>query len=314
MRIILILIATVMITACNNFNPFLEEDLLKRPKAKRCADCHKKIYDQWKDSRHFHSWNSETFKRSSQNYSKVKCLSCHAPYEIKVGEKPELRNFHREDGINCASCHFKDETKSMHGPYKVFSPPHPSKQDLTYTKSEICSGCHQETYKEWKKTGSENSCQSCHMPSKKDKIIQKFPFDLFHSKKDLHNHSFPVLKASEKDLEIKISKEDESTILVTITNKTVPHNLPTADQGKPKFYVTVEFYKDDNKIDEDSQLILHKGDEAFVYQKPKTLEFTTFEEYNSISIKIERKLSWKKKRELIFFKKVRRDEIRDSGL
>ena len=292
-------ICLFLLSSCDRvFKIFEEKDLLERPKAERCADCHQLIYEQWRKSRHSKSWVSEHFKKSSENYSKVKCLSCHAPYEVNMLEKPELRDFHREDGINCVSCHFKDETKSMHGPYDVFSPPHPSTQDKNYIKSEICSGCHQETYKQWKKTNSKETCQSCHMPHKKEKLIQKFPFYLLHSKKEVYNHSTPALISKEKDFEIRF-KKDEDNLFVYIKNIGVPHNLPTADQGKPKFYVDVIFYKNGKEVSKDFQTISFKNDEALIFNKEKEISFFVFEEFDKIKLIISRKLSYEKNSEKI---------------
>lgn len=127
----------LFLTSCEKgLELFQEKDLLERPTSKRCAECHENIYNQFKESRHAMSWISPEFKRGSESCSKEKCLSCHAPYEITINEKPKLRDVHRENGV--VACHFRDSTKSMHGPYDVFSPPHPSTQDLTYTKAEIC--------------------------------------------------------------------------------------------------------------------------------------------------------------------------------
>ncbi len=295
----LVIISLIFLNSCNKvLKIFEEEDLLERPASERCSDCHSLIYEQWKKSRHSKSWISEHFKKSSENYSKVKCLSCHAPYEIKILEKPELRDFHREDGINCASCHFKDKTKSMHGPYKVFSPPHPSTQDKNYTKSEICSGCHKESYKQWKKTGSKKTCQSCHMPHKKEKLIQKFPFYLLHSKKDVYDHSTPTLIAKKEDFKIKFKKE-EDTLYVYIKNIGVPHNLPTADQGKPKFYVDIIFFKGKNEVSKDSQTISFKDRDAFVFNTERELSFFAFEDFDKVKLIISRKLSWEKNKEKI---------------
>ena len=303
---LLIVLFAPLIFSCESlekvaYNLFLEEDLLKRPKAKRCADCHQKIYDQWKNSRHSLAWISEHFKKSTNNYSKVKCLSCHAPYEIEVLEKPKLRDFHREDGINCVSCHFKDKTNSMHGPYDVFSPPHYSTKDENYIKSEICAGCHKETYKQWKNASVKDSCQVCHMPSKKDNLIQKFPFYLFHRKKEVHNHSFPVLKASQEDISVKIKKEKDS-ITVYIKNEKIPHNLPTADQGKPKWYVKLKLYRNKQIIYEDQNMITHK--EGIPYKEEREIQFYIYDDYDNAEVEIYRKLSWSSKKEKILTLKV----------
>jgi len=278
---------------------FLEEDILSRPPSKRCSDCHTKIYKQWKNSRHSVAWTSEEFIKKTENRTKTKCLSCHAPLEVRPEEKPVLRDKLREEGVNCFSCHYREDTNSIHGPYKVFSPPHYSTYDPDFISSKICAGCHKKTYEKWKTAGSDKNCQECHMPAKKDRLIQKFPFTYFHSKKDLHNHSFPSLKAGGKDFLIKIDIKDNLLIL-KIKNIGIPHTLPTSQQGNPKYYITVVGYQQDEKILEERYMLTAKNGlepdvwklfEMFVEQKP-----------DRVNIKIDRKLSWKKEKDEVLKK------------
>jgi hypothetical protein len=288
---------SLFLTSCEKgLELFQEKDLLERPTSKRCAECHENIYNQFKESRHAMSWISPEFKRGSENYSKEKCLSCHAPYEITINEKPKLRDVHREDGVNCVACHFRDSTKSMHGPYNVFSPPHPSTQDLTYTKAEICSGCHQETYKQWKMVSTDKNCQQCHMPAEKESLIQKFPFTYMHLPKEVHHHGFIVPKSKPEFFEVKAEKTDK-TLRLTILNKKVPHNVPTADNGKPKYYVDVTFFKDGKEVYSDSITVL--PNDSFVNGKEKVLEFNSVAEFDKVKVVLSRKLSWQEKPEKI---------------
>ncbi|WP_457624938.1 multiheme c-type cytochrome [Persephonella sp.] len=275
---------------------FVEEDILNRPPSKRCADCHTKIYEQWRKSRHSFAWISEDFIKKTKNRTKTKCLSCHAPLEILPEEKPELRGKLKDEGVNCFSCHYKEKSNSMHGPYKVFSPPHYSTYDPNYISSKICAGCHQKTYKVWKTTGSKKNCQECHMPSKKDRLVQKFPFRYFHSKKNLHNHSFPSLKATEKDLDIQVSQEGNILIL-KVKNSSIPHIIPTAQQGSPKYYLTLTGFKNDKKVLKENVMITPKN--GFQYREWKRFEFYTDEKVEKLRLIIERKLSWMKKREKV---------------
>ncbi|MBN4078049.1 hypothetical protein JYT29_01830, partial [Nitrospina gracilis] len=67
-----------------------DPEILKRPAAKKCSECHKAIYEAWKDSRHSISWTSENFIEASENHTKEKCLPCHIPKSVR-GEKPSLR-------------------------------------------------------------------------------------------------------------------------------------------------------------------------------------------------------------------------------
>lgn len=289
MRYLIALLGILLISCDKVKDVFQEEDLLKRPIAHRCGDCHQEIYQQWKNSRHALAWISPEFKRASENYSKERCLSCHAPYEINIGDKPKLREANLSDGVNCVSCHFKDATQSMHGPYDVFSPPHPSTKDLQYTKSEICSGCHQETYKQWKSANVEKNCQTCHMPPKDSKLIQKFPFDLFHTSKEVYHHGFIVPTPKPDFFRVQIVRDKDSVTLY-ITNLKVPHNVPTADHGSPKYYIDLQFFKHGSLVHSDGETITKK--EAFVPKQTAEIKFRTGFDYDKVVVKISRKLSW----------------------
>ena len=296
MRFLFLFLFLIALTGCEKINEiFLEEDLLQRPPAKRCADCHAKIYEAWKESRHAKAWISAHFKQESENYSKLKCLSCHAPHQVDPLEKPLLRVERRHEGVNCVACHFKEETKAMHGPYKVWSPPHPSKEDKNYTKSEICAGCHRETYKEWKLARVQTTCQQCHMKVKDITwIMDKFPFLLFHTRKPLHDHTFPAGKATPKDLKTFLTEKG-----LKIVNVGIPHNLPTADQGNPKLYIIAEVYYQNGKKRVIRKILSPQSNTALRYLEPYNIKIPKYEEVEKVVLKIYRRLAWKKERELI---------------
>ncbi|HID66432.1 MAG TPA: hypothetical protein EYP32_06460 [Aquificaceae bacterium] len=300
MKIFLLLLLFLTL-GCEKLNElFLEEDLLQRPPSKRCGDCHARIYEDWKKSRHFHAWVSEEFKEESENYSKLKCLSCHAPHQVDPLKEPLLRVERRHEGVNCIACHFKEETKAMHGPYKVWSPPHPSKEDKNYTKSEMCAGCHQKTYKEWKLTRVKTSCQQCHMKVVDYTwIMDKFPFYFFHSRKALHDHTFPAGKAKPKDLKI-IFRDGK----LSIVNVGIPHNLPTADQGNPKLYIFVEIFYDDGKKRVIRKVLSAQAKTALRYLEPYFIKIPNHKKAKKIVIHIYRKLSWQKEKEIILVDEV----------
>ena len=280
---------------CQLPNPFLEEDLLQHPPAKRCADCHMEIYKQWTKSRHSKAFISETYKTATDNYSKPQCLSCHIPKELSKGKEPEPRTSHLSDGVNCVSCHFSSKDMAIHGPYDVFSPPHPSKKDEDFTKSYICSSCHRQTYKQWQTSGSHTSCQHCHMtPVKKADLIQKFPFDLFHRAKLVYNHQFPTGIASH--LKLNLHKE-RTTLVLTVLNDTVPHNIPTADNGNPKYILKVEIFKNGNLLDSDTKIITPKF--AIPFKQPKKIQFDFWDDFDKAKLYVYRKLSWQKEKQLV---------------
>ena len=292
----ILVLLIISLFSCAKFEEIVrEEDLLQRPEAKRCSDCHREIFEEWKNSRHAKAWISEHFRLESENYTKNKCLSCHAPHQVDSDKEPVLRAEFKEDGVGCVACHFKEETKAMHGPLKVWSPPHPSKQDLSYTKSNFCAGCHQETFKQWQAIKTQKSCQDCHMPSlgKKD-LIQKFPFHFFHLSKPRHSHEFPALKAKPEDLKLEI-KENK----LYITNVGVPHNLPTADQGDPKLYITVIFDTPEGQ-QTIRKLLSAQAKTALEYGKPYEVELP--QDFKNLKVLIHRRLSHSQEKELILEK------------
>jgi hypothetical protein len=128
-------------------------------------------------SRHAQAWKSDTFRAASENYTRVECLSCHAPDLILrtgPGQQPTLREDHRDGGVTCIVCHQDANADDwlMHGPYEVDSPGHDSAQNATFQTAEICQSCHghQEEfnqYHSWKEGPYGQSafpCQMCHMP------------------------------------------------------------------------------------------------------------------------------------------------------
>ncbi|MFN7065277.1 MAG: multiheme c-type cytochrome [Aquificaceae bacterium] len=292
---IALFIFIVLLSSCGDV--FVEKDLLERPQAKRCSDCHSEIYREWEKSRHYLAWTSEKFKLESENYTKTKCLSCHAPHQVDPEIKPVLRVEFKEDGVSCVACHFKENTKAMHGPHKVWSPPHPSKQDINYTKPFFCAGCHQETYKEWHLTKIQKSCQDCHMqPLGEKRLVQKFPFEYFHSKKPRHDHTFPAGKAKPEDLLIEL--ERDKGLRLKITNVGIPHNLPTADQGDPRLYIIIEASLPTGEKARLVKVLSYQAKNALVYKEPTYIELP-WEEINSLTVQVQRRLSWKEERENI---------------
>ena len=121
-----------------------DPEILKKPPAKKCSECHKEIYKAWKDSRHSVSWASDNFIEASDNRTKEKCLPCHIPKSVQ-GDKPSPRLELRDEGIYCVSCHFIDN--KMQGPYDLLAPPHPTFRNPDNIRSKISGSCHQKTFK-----------------------------------------------------------------------------------------------------------------------------------------------------------------------
>lgn len=271
-----------------------EPDLLKYPQAKRCADCHKDIFDAWKKSRHSVAWVSEGYVKATENHSKEKCLNCHIPTTVIPGEKPQPRLKHRDDGIYCVPCHVKDD--AMHGPYDILSPPHPTKQNDAYRTAKFCSSCHEKTYKQWEATGSKKTCQSCHMQRKLARLTQSFPKSLLHAKREVADHSFPKREITEVDIAVTGSF-GKRVFELELTNLNVPHWVPTADNGDPRMYLYTTFFDEAGKaIDEYKEILAPQQETALPYKKPVQYRYLAGNDVHRAELLIQYTPAWSKEK------------------
>ena len=278
-----------------------EPDLLKRPEAKRCADCHKTIYDSWKKSRHAISWTSKTYIEASENRTKEKCLACHIPQSV-MGEKPSPRMDRRDEGIYCVSCHFVDG--KMNGPYDLVSPSHPTHRNPDYVRSNFCGSCHQKTFKEWQATKVEDTCQDCHMPRTKDRLTQKTGLNLLHKKKWVGDHRFLHGEITEKDIAVEASFED-NFFTVSLLNQTVPHGVPTADNGDPRLYLYTTFFSaTGEQVDMAKEILAPQQETALAFNNKVGFRYRLFDPVSHASIVLKYQPAWSKEKELVWEKTV----------
>lgn len=179
--------------------------------AKQCGVCHQKHYEEWSMSTHAHAWTDLQFQAElKKESSPFMCINCHIPlqnqqeYIIKglvdgdiyqpVKEKnpyfdPELQL----EGINCASCHVRNNT--IIGPTGAQNTPHKTIKDPDFLSETLCISCHNatavitptlactfETGDEWKAGpyfGKKN-CISCHMEVVEREIVHGFGKRISH--------------------------------------------------------------------------------------------------------------------------------------
>ncbi len=150
-----------------------------------CKNCHPDVFAEWSASRHKSSWDNPTFQASlaDQPDKGESCARCHASRNVLdagPGALPKARRNGREFGINCVTCHMKDNRYA--GP--VDSPGHGGvKATADYRETKFCGTCHgqPEARKEHDQVTSfaanptkvaGDTCQSCHMPTEKRKMVQ----------------------------------------------------------------------------------------------------------------------------------------------
>ncbi len=270
-----------------------DPELLERPEAKRCSECHEAIYEAWKDSRHSLSWTSKTYIEASENRTKEKCLACHIPQSVR-GEKPTPRLDRREEGIYCVSCHFIDN--KMNGPYDLMAPPHPTVRNPDYGRSKFCGSCHEKTFKQWQATKVEDTCQDCHMPRTKGRLTQKFGLNLLHKKRMVGDHRFLHGEITEKDIIVE-SELTEKMFTLSLLNKTIPHGVPTADNGDPRLYLYIKFFNEaGDEVDNAKEIIAPQQETELPYGKKMVYNYRLFDKVSRAEVELKYQPAWTKEK------------------
>ena len=226
--------------------------LFKSRTAENCKMCHKKIYDDWKESYHGKAWTDERFKNTTKNYEKKECLACHAPepmFETGLTKDPELRFDYQEEGINCYSCHAQDRV--IVGPYKESTLFHSTRREKKFRTVEMCQSCHPSTFKEWKErkfplSNKRYTCQSCHMSavfSKNPQRASKYgPIRNGILRHDIKGaHSISHIRDAFENFGVRIEGDNLKIILV---NNSAAHRIPTGISGR-KFEIRAQMLDGD---------------------------------------------------------------------
>ncbi len=257
----LILIAILSIVSGCKLIANLHPELVKKgensPESKECSKCHIDIYKEWTASTHSKSYISELFRVATNNYEYQFCMGCHIPETIfkslrnrtSAKEDDDLQKLENEeiaarshnlgDGVNCQSCHLTVDC-TLAGPHAGVAPHPTEKVEALYKRSELCGVCHKDTFEEYLAyTGKDDeTCQDCHMPAVKRKLIQNEPWQKIHVRKEGKVHTFSSLSAIEKNrdfVELKFTEishgNNQISGNVEIVNSKVSHSIPTGKYG-----------------------------------------------------------------------------------
>lgn len=223
----------------------------------KCGECHIDIYNEWVESSHSKSYTSEEFRVATNNYEFEFCIRCHVPETIFTSLdvdsdetaisllKPNNgeiapRDYNLNDGVDCHGCHLTVDC-TLAGPHSGISPHPIEKKEELFKSSELCGKCHVDTFEEYLTfvgNGNDETCQDCHMPAVRRKLIQNEPWQKLHIKKEGKAHTFSSLSAlkSNKDFigltftEISNSN-GQIKGNVEILNTKVNHSIPTGKYG-----------------------------------------------------------------------------------
>ena len=134
--------------------------------SRKCGQCHKEIYNDWKHSLHADASGNAVFQAAyMQVYfeqgerARPACLSCHAPVAY-FNNDPKLTQAISREGVSCDFCHsiaevlpgttegpqFRFEFGGVkQGPLKKSnSPAHQTRFNDLYQQSLFCKGCHEQ--------------------------------------------------------------------------------------------------------------------------------------------------------------------------
>ena len=247
--------------------------------AEHCGSCHPKHYEEWKLSTHAHAWSDLQFQAElKKESSPFMCINCHIPLQNQqeyivtglidgdiykpVKEKnPEFDKQLQQEGINCASCHVRDNV--VIGPTGTNKAPHTTVKNPEFLSENLCISCHNavavvtptlacsfETGDEWKAGPyfEEKNCISCHMETTEREITPGF------GKRLSHQHYFAgsgIPKFDTVDtkvlnglafypstLEKSYRLTDSIVYHLRLKNEFAGHKVPTGD---PERFITITF-------------------------------------------------------------------------
>lgn len=269
--------------------------------AGECGSCHPTHYAEWKTSMHAYAMVDPVFRamvavrqRDFDGAQDQFCTQCHSAIGTRGGEIVD--NFSFDDlspivleGITCESCHRVRELRRLHNSGHVIdpsgpifgpiadpleTPAHRTEHSPLLERSEFCAGCHdvlevdglflERPYDEWLESpdsGTERTCQGCHMPAYVGTAVRGGP------ERTLHRHRFvgvdvplsdgfvtdaerETIREGVRDLlggaaDLRLSAQpavepgEQIDLVVTVENLISGHNLPTGSTFIRQLWVEV---------------------------------------------------------------------------
>lgn len=229
--------------------------------AKKCGECHKAYYEEWKRSAHSGAWTDEVYQAQlkakkaahPRKAEPTTCYNCHIPEGVlsRLGKKPRQRKDKEtfDEGITCVSCHEKGGT--IHGPYGSKTDAHPVEKNpafLTENAVQLCRSCHNTSigpvlkvakdFEDAKLAARGKSCTGCHMPEVERHIAVNALGNPTGEKRKGRRHDIrgpgdPEFLASA----FKVgAKRNDKDVEVTLTNE-AGHRVPALTLRRFVFHV-----------------------------------------------------------------------------
>jgi hypothetical protein len=213
--------------------------------ARRCSNCHEKIYKAWNEGPHAHSWDNLVYHAARAGFIKASagegiqyCDGCHAPLAALTGDEHFMDPMTSE-GISCDVCHTMSSPgdsmsrglQPVGGEVKTGptgdcpSNLHGCREDPVLETPEFCAVCHQFTtrsgvaiyteYSEWKNSRYHEEgvgCVDCHASEGTHSLIP------------LEGSSGMLQRAL--NVYISIRQSNEAVLFVNVRNRGAGHAVP----------------------------------------------------------------------------------------
>ena len=130
---------------------------------------------------------------------------------------------------------------------------------------------------------------------------------MLHKKKWVGNHKFLHGDITEKDILIEVEFE-ERFFNFSLLNKTVPHRVPTADNGDPRLYLYITFLNvAGDQVDQMKSIIAPQQDTALPFNKKMGFRYRLFDPVDQAKIVLKYQPAWSKEKDLVWEKTFRRE-------
>jgi len=246
-------------------SPALANDGTSPTTAEFCGNCHRAIFEGWKQSAHAQAMESRLFQDALEmvesdygSQARKTCLGCHSPLAVQLGDLDLVRKTSWE-GITCDYCHsirqvvtsgtnpraVVDFSNVKSGPSKESaSPVHGTVFSPVHVSSVACISCHEyrnalgfpvlTTYSEWKNSlypAEGQECQTCHMYTVRGDIVD--PRIKKATQEGVNLHQMPGSRSLDqlnRAIQMQFSTErvgPEIKVTVKLTNRGAGHYVPT---------------------------------------------------------------------------------------
>lgn len=195
---------------------------------------------EWQASEHRSAWSDPVFQSGYAVDRQPECRQCHAPLNAEPRD-PLPSSVAARNGVSCRSCHAAQGHIAGPGSGRAHGGPVAAE----WGTSTACRGCHefdfprptperravfdprepmQRTVSEWAQSGTDSTCQDCHMPWRIGEDGGRYRS---HRMRGIDDAEF-MASAVQVQLRAKIVG-DETVVEAEVHAETLGHAFPTGD-------------------------------------------------------------------------------------